>query len=246
MVRSEIKQAAKNNLRGRWTKPVLYTLLYMISVYIVELVLAFIPVIGPIAAIVIMVPMVYIFVISFMKMKRKEDVGYLDFIVKIPDNFVPSWKIVGGVLMKMLPYVIAVAVVAILIGIVEASFIVSHSAFLGILIVLLWIAYVVVLIPTVMKGLYYAFTQYSMFEGGNNLSGKEATEKSENLMKGHRAEYFVLMLSFIGWVILAAIPFGIGFLWLIPYIQTTLVIFYENLAGTPKEVQGEVVEEKTE
>jgi len=146
----------------------------------------------------------------------------------------------------MLPYVIAVVVIAILLGIAEASFIVTGSAFLGVVTVLLWVAYIVVLVPTVMKGLYYVFTMYSMFDGGNNLTGKEAAERSENLMKGHRAEYFVLMLSFIGWGILASITFGIGYLWLIPYMQTTLVIFYENLAGTPKEVQGEVVEETVE
>jgi len=95
MVRSQIKQAAKDNLRGRWTKPVVFTLLYGIIVYLIQLILAYIPVIGPIASFVVMVPMAYIFAVSFMRMKREEDVGYVDFLLKIPDNFVASWKVFG-------------------------------------------------------------------------------------------------------------------------------------------------------
>ena len=48
-------------------------------------------------------------------------------------------------------------------------------------------------------------------------------------MKGHRFEFFVLQLSFIGWAILAVLTCGIGFIWLEPYMQVTYVKFYESL-----------------
>ena len=53
-------------------------------------------------------------------------------------------------------------------------------------------------------------------------------------MKGKKGDYFVLMLSFIGWAILACFTFGIGMLWLYPYIQVSLVSFYEACLDNEK------------
>lgn len=50
-------------------------------------------------------------------------------------------------------------------------------------------------------------------------------------MNGHRWEFFWLQLTFIGWAFLACLTFGIGMLWLIPYIQVSTVAFYDNLIG---------------
>lgn len=60
-------------------------------------------------------------------------------------------------------------------------------------------------------------------------STKEVLEKSKKLMLGHRKEYFILQLSFIGWKILAYITLGIGYLWLTPYIQISTICFYDKL-----------------
>lgn len=38
-------------------------------------------------------------------------------------------------------------------------------------------------------------------------------------------------LSFIGWNILAGLPLGIGFLWLVPYYNAAHAEFYRTLAG---------------
>ena len=42
-------------------------------------------------------------------------------------------------------------------------------------------------------------------------------------------QYFLLILSFIGWAILALIPAGLGFIGLIPYMYTAQAAFYEEL-----------------
>jgi len=59
------------------------------------------------------------------------------------------------------------------------------------------------------------------------------------LMNGNKWAAFVLDLSFIGWAILCCFTFGIGYLWLIPYIQLAQCEFYEDLkadqAGQPLE-----------
>jgi len=52
---------------------------------------------------------------------------------------------------------------------------------------------------------------------------------SQKMMDGHKMDLFLLSLSFIGWAILASITFGIGYLWLIPYIYTAYAAFYETL-----------------
>ena len=39
----------------------------------------------------------------------------------------------------------------------------------------------------------------------------------------------LLLLSFFGWMFLAVFTFGIGLLWLAPYMSMTIVKFYEQL-----------------
>lgn len=57
----------------------------------------------------------------------------------------------------------------------------------------------------------------------------EALRISKELMKGNRWRYVVLMLSFIGVLLLGYLSIGVGFLWLFPYFQCTIVFFYLDL-----------------
>lgn len=66
---------------------------------------------------------------------------------------------------------------------------------------------------------------------GKEIKATEAIKLSRELMKGHKLDLFVLDLSFIGWEILANMTLGVGYLWLIPYIQTTKANFFHALAG---------------
>ena len=49
-------------------------------------------------------------------------------------------------------------------------------------------------------------------------------------MKGNRWKIILLELSFIGWAILSVFSLGIGYLWLLPYMQVAMVCFYDRLA----------------
>lgn len=89
-------------------------------------------------------------------------------------------------------------------------------------------------IPGIIKALAYSQSFYivkDMVESGQDVQPTEAITKSRQLMDGHKWEFFVLQLSFIGWGILACITFGIGFLWLKPYVQLTNAKYYRQLAG---------------
>ena len=61
------------------------------------------------------------------------------------------------------------------------------------------------------------------------IGALEAITKSKEMMKGHKWEFFVLELSFIGWMILGPLTLGILYFWLVPYMAVTECNFYNNL-----------------
>lgn len=61
------------------------------------------------------------------------------------------------------------------------------------------------------------------------ISAADAMKKSAEMMKGHKMELFWLYLSFIGWGILCILTFGFGFIFLFPYMYTTLAHYYEDI-----------------
>lgn len=84
------------------------------------------------------------------------------------------------------------------------------------------------IIPGIIKAYSYDMAPY-VFKDNPEISCDDAIKESMRLMDGHKLQLFLLDLSFIGWVILASLTLGIGFLWLVPYWQTTRVHFYEDL-----------------
>lgn len=82
-------------------------------------------------------------------------------------------------------------------------------------------------IPCIIKTLSYALTPY-ILKDEPELSNNAAIERSMEMMSGNKMKLFLLSLSFIGWAFLAAITV-IGMIWLIPYIQTTMAAFYEDV-----------------
>lgn len=91
---------------------------------------------------------------------------------------------------------------------------------------LLWTLLLV--IPGIIKAYSYSMTFYILRENPEMTAG-DAITASQKMMDGHKMDLFLLSLSFIGWAILASITFGIGYLWLIPYIYTADAAFYETL-----------------
>ena len=91
---------------------------------------------------------------------------------------------------------------------------------------LLWTLLLV--IPGIIKAYSYSMTFYILRENPEMTAG-DAITASQKMMDGHKMDLILLSLSFIGWAILASITFGIGYLWLIPYIYTAYAAFYETL-----------------
>jgi len=83
-------------------------------------------------------------------------------------------------------------------------------------------------IPGIIAGFRYS-QAYFILKDNPGISPLEAISRSKEMMSGHKGRLFVLMLTFIGWALLAAITFGIGYLWLVPYYQTALAHFHNDL-----------------
>lgn len=83
------------------------------------------------------------------------------------------------------------------------------------------------IIPGIMKAFSYALTPYILLDEPE-LTAKQAISRSCEIMQGRRWKLFCLYFSFIGWGILSVLTFGIGFLWLVPYMNASIAAFYED------------------
>lgn len=91
------------------------------------------------------------------------------------------------------------------------------------------------IIPGIVKSISYSQTAYILIDNPA-LSPAEAITKSRKMMNGFKWTYLKMWLSFFGWFLLSLFTFGIGFLWLMPYVQTTLANFHLELKAHHEEV----------
>jgi uncharacterized membrane protein len=63
----------------------------------------------------------------------------------------------------------------------------------------------------------------------NSIKAMEAIDKSKKMMDGYKWKYFCLGLRFLGWALLCILTLGIGFLWLMPYMQVSMAKFYDDV-----------------
>lgn len=83
-------------------------------------------------------------------------------------------------------------------------------------------------IPGIIKAISYSQTFFIMRENPE-MSGEQAIQRSMDMMRGHKMDYFLFSLSYIGWMLLGSITFGIGYLFVLPYMVTGMGAFYDEL-----------------
>ncbi len=102
-------------------------------------------------------------------------------------------------------------------------------------------------IPGIIKGLAYSMALLIVID--TDLSGNDAIRESMRMMDGYKWNYFVFQLSFIGWILLAPLTFGLLYIWLLPYMMTAEILYYDKLrekTGTPVAAKVEETEVKEE
>ncbi len=83
-------------------------------------------------------------------------------------------------------------------------------------------------IPGIVKAYSYSMAYYIKVDHPE-YDWRQCIQASMKLMDGHKAELFVLDLSFIGWYIVGALCLGIGTFWVSPYHLATKAQFYESI-----------------
>ncbi len=102
----------------------------------------------------------------------------------------------------------------------------------GILVVLfttLWM--LLFIIPGIIAGFRYSQVVYILAE--EDVKPLEAIGRSKEMMQGHKMEYFILQLSFLGWILLIPFTLGLIYIYLGPYMATTNALYYEKLKNQP-------------
>lgn len=246
MTATGTRAEARKSLTGKWGKGALITLCYSI----VEGAISMIQNIGQnnnnntlqiilsILASIISIPLSYGLLVSFIKLKRDEEVNTFDFLTIGFSNFSRAWLVALNIFVKMLLPIGLIVLSLILTGVFTALATTGNSVFL-VLMVFAIISCVIGYIWAIVRSFSLVLAYYIAYDEPD-LSAYECCKKSIEKMKGNRGNYFVLSLSFIGWAFLAVLTLGIGFFWLIPYINVSYVCFYEEVMGKKEENNEEV------
>lgn len=197
MNRIEIKQMAKEQIKGKIGTLFVIALIASVISSLGSMVLSLVPFVGSIASLVLISsPIALGIYIVYLKVASGKDIE----IQTVFEGYSDMW------------------------GAFKVNFLVA-------LFTLLWS--LLFFIPGLIKSISYSMSFYILAENPG-MPALEAIEKSKIMMHGHKMEFFVLGLSFIGWLILVGLTFGIAGIWVIPYMSTTQANFYNKIKGTPE------------
>ncbi|MDR0565437.1 MAG: DUF975 family protein [Prevotellaceae bacterium] len=215
----DLMAQARASLSGKWGIAVCTTLVFMLILATPAIPGAILfPVFGNVVVLIIGGPLSLGFIMFFLALSRGEE-------VKIEDIF-KGFRYFGTALAAYL----LVAVFT-----------------------LLWM--LLLIVPGIIASISYSQTLYILADNPE-LGAMEAINRSKKMMYGYKWKYFCLGLRFMGWILLCAILVGIvggiavallphgvgwttvtcstmlgfiGYLWLLPYMQTAFAKFYDDL-----------------
>ena len=248
MISSDFRTEARRKLSGKWGKAVCIFLSYVALTFVIKFIEGLFPdSMGQLFNIVntiINVPLSFGLVFAFLKLFNDEDVKAFDFATLGFSNFGKSWGVTFQIFLKMiLPEIaVIVAFVILIVGYMSMGIMAistqsaGASVFSNFMLIIGIILLVASIIWLITKSYYYQLAILVAIDNPD-MSGADAVEESKRLMTGKRASLFCLELSFIGWAILSVATLGIGFLWLVPYVQFANVAFYKYATGNKEEVE---------
>lgn len=100
------------------------------------------------------------------------------------------------------------------------------TGFLTNLFIGLWTCLLIV--PGIVMSFAYSQARYIIHDNPS-LPATEAIKISKIITKGYKVDLFTMYLSFFGWYLLMIPTLGILGIYVIPYVETTSAMFYENL-----------------
>jgi len=103
------------------------------------------------------------------------------------------------------------------------------------LFVFLWM--LLLIVPGIIAAMAYSQAFFLLAED-KTLTPMDALAKSKQLMEGNKWKLFCLCWRFFGWALLSILTVGIGFLFLVPYMQVSFAKFYDDIPKTGAESAG--------
>jgi len=100
--------------------------------------------------------------------------------------------------------------------------------------VIIIIGIIFLIVPGVIAALGLGMTYFIMADHPG-ISAIDAMRESWEMMKGHKGQFFLLILSFIPWFFLTVFTLFIGMLWAYPYMMVSISKFYMNVSGQDDE-----------
>lgn len=254
MISSDFRAEARRKLAGKWGKGACMMLAFLLVTFVINFIIGLLPDscewFGQIIDIVINVPLSFGILYAFLKLYKDENVGAFDFFKLGFNNFGKSWSITFNIFLKMIvpAIVIIISYILIAVGIsfyatsliaVYSTSTLNFYAFISI------VGFILLVVSSIWATTKYYFYQLAFLISMENedMSSKDVVEESKKAMTGKRAGLFWLQLSFIGWAILGAISFGIGFLWIIPYVQCATIAFYKYAIGDSSNVEVQSIDD---
>ena len=95
------------------------------------------------------------------------------------------------------------------------------------------IGFVLFIIPGII--LTFGLAMSSLIVIDTDLGPIDALKKSWSMMKGYKWNYFVFILSFLGWILLSPFTLFLLLIWLVPYMTVAEIIYYEKLKEIKKD-----------
>jgi len=220
--RSEIKAEARKSLSGKRGTAIGALTLYVLMFFVGYL-LGLFPVLGflLVTASVWFVDMPLMTGVSgvFVKIYKEENVSSTDIFSGFSSNYMRK---VGGMAWMQLWIFLWTLPVAIIVpisfGLVVGRTLMSPSASLAPVVVLLC----AMLIVPIIKSISYSLTPYILADCPN-ATATDALRLSKTMMKGHKMNLFVFYLSWLGWYI-GSVTILLLIVWFVGMIAAVVVI----------------------
>lgn len=97
------------------------------------------------------------------------------------------------------------------------------------------------IVPGIIKAFAYSMSVF-VSKDHPEMTPLECIHRSEDLMRGHKKQLFLMCLGFLGLLLLSVFTLFIGVLWLEPYMMTCMAQFYEEVKA---EDEARAMEEVT-
>lgn len=249
---TEMKKEALSALSGKYKTYVLTSFIVFFFSILVSLVITFVKnqfvaqVLNLLSSLIFIL-FSYALVGLALKVSRNEDISVKNFFDLAFGNVKGVYRVTfKTILYLILPLICIIASSTFLLFSIFSA-ILSESFSAMILIAL--VAFVASFVYLLVASLSYSLTNFLLYDNPTS-TGKEINQTSKKLMKGFKGKYFLTYLSFFGWMLLisiaanlislafsgtvapivAVILSNLGMAVLIPYVNTTLAFFYQELA----------------